>query len=201
MKIIELSASPSRARAFTYIELLTVVAIVMSLAAIAVPNFLEAQTRAKVSASKANLSTTLIALEAYRTENHCYPYSGNHFTNLKVLTTPVPFMTEQHYDVMSAPAVNPEHPDYEFNNTHYRYICATDDWTPEGVLVYDEASAPLFPAYGRCLIWGYGPHMHSSPTAIGEDGVITATAYDPTNGTISRGDIYVWAGTGSGRAK
>ncbi len=64
----------SAGRAFTLIELLIVVAIIAILAAIAVPNFLEAQTRAKVSRAKADLRTIATALEAYRIDSNDYPY-------------------------------------------------------------------------------------------------------------------------------
>jgi prepilin-type N-terminal cleavage/methylation domain-containing protein len=51
--------------AFTLIELLIVVAIIAILAAIAVPNFLEAQARAKVSSAKNGLRLIQTALMAY----------------------------------------------------------------------------------------------------------------------------------------
>lgn len=57
---------------FTLIELLIVVAIIAILAAIAVPNFLEAQTRAKISRVKGDLRTLGTAIEMYRIDNnHC----------------------------------------------------------------------------------------------------------------------------------
>ena len=50
---------------FTLIELLIVVAIIAILAAIAVPNFLEAQVRAKVSRIKSDQRTLATAIESY----------------------------------------------------------------------------------------------------------------------------------------
>lgn len=60
-------------RAFTLIELLIVVAIIAILAAIAVPNFLEAQTRAKVSRAKNDMRTLATGLESYYVDNNDYP--------------------------------------------------------------------------------------------------------------------------------
>ena len=62
---------------FTLIELLIVVAIIAILAAIAVPNFLEAQTRAKVSRVKADLRTMQTAIETYRVDNNKAPADYN----------------------------------------------------------------------------------------------------------------------------
>ncbi len=59
--------------AFTLIELLIVVAIIAILAAIAVPNFLEAQTRSKVSRVKSDLRTLTVAVESYRIDHNRYP--------------------------------------------------------------------------------------------------------------------------------
>jgi prepilin-type N-terminal cleavage/methylation domain-containing protein len=58
---------------FTLIELLIVVAIIAILAAIAVPNFLEAQTRAKVSRARTDMRSIATGLEAYAVDNNKYP--------------------------------------------------------------------------------------------------------------------------------
>ncbi len=55
-------------KAFTLIELLIVVAIIAILAAIAVPNFLEAQIRSKASRVKTELRTLATAVESYYTD-------------------------------------------------------------------------------------------------------------------------------------
>ena len=60
-------------KGFTLIELLIVVAIIAILAAIAVPNFLEAQVRAKVSRVKADQRSLATAIESYYVDNNNYP--------------------------------------------------------------------------------------------------------------------------------
>jgi type II secretory pathway pseudopilin PulG len=53
--------------------LLIVVAIIAILAAIAVPNFLEAQVRSKVSRVKSDMRSIDTALQAYYIDNNRYP--------------------------------------------------------------------------------------------------------------------------------
>ena len=67
-----------RSFGFTLIELLIVVAIIAILAAIAVPNFLEAQTRAKVSRVKADMRSMATALEAYVIDYNSFPPCNNY---------------------------------------------------------------------------------------------------------------------------
>lgn len=65
-----------RRSAFTLIELLIVVAIIGILAAIAVPNFLQAQTRARLARVQGDFRSTRTALESYRVDNNTYPCDG-----------------------------------------------------------------------------------------------------------------------------
>jgi prepilin-type N-terminal cleavage/methylation domain-containing protein len=65
---------PSRARGgFTLIELLFVVAVIAVLAAISVPNFLEAQTRSKIARTEQHFEILADALEAYQLDQGALP--------------------------------------------------------------------------------------------------------------------------------
>jgi prepilin-type N-terminal cleavage/methylation domain-containing protein len=62
---------------FSQIELLAAVAIAAIVAAAAVPNFLEAKTRAQVGRAKADLYTMAVAVEAYALDYGVVPLDGD----------------------------------------------------------------------------------------------------------------------------
>lgn len=93
---------------FTLIELLIVVAIIAILAAIAVPNFMEAQVRAKTSRAKSDLRSIVTGLESYRIDFNNIPLmnarnyaidpdnlaGGNDYKRtLERLTSPIAYLT------------------------------------------------------------------------------------------------------------
>jgi len=87
-------------KAFTLIELLIVVAIIGILAAIAVPNFLNAQIRAKVARCEADQRSIGTALETYRLDQNGYPPGGASLAllGLDKLTSPTPYMSSLPHD-------------------------------------------------------------------------------------------------------
>ncbi len=80
---------------FTLIELLIVVAIIGILAAIAVPNFLNAQVRAKVSRVQSDLRAIAVSTDMYRLDWNAFPWpkSGLYYiSGIHELTTPVAYI-------------------------------------------------------------------------------------------------------------
>ena len=67
------TSKPSEESGFTLIELLIVIAIILILISIAAPNFLAAQTRAKVAKAEAEMKSLATAIEFFRTEHSTYP--------------------------------------------------------------------------------------------------------------------------------
>ena len=170
---------PDKRHAFTLIELLIVVAIIGILAAIALPNFLDAQVRSKVSRVKSDLRTIATALEAYSADNNCYPplpiALGPRFRNFIPLTTPVAYMTSIPHDPfksMDPDAIGPLRTGvYAYGamplENASRWILVSDG--PDRRLNLDRMDYAFYP--------GYSP-------------MFELARYDPTNGTVSGGDIH-----------
>jgi competence protein ComGC len=189
-------------RAYTFFELLIVAAIIMLLAAIAVPNFLEARIRASVSRSKADLALLKMGIEAYRLDHRAYPPNAvtgvSSAGDLVVLTTPVAYLPALPHDVLmqSDPKVRGIRP-LERPTRRFEYLNLMQVAPGEGLHL---AGAPVLLGEGRVagLIWGGGPvdaaatfppagfHEAEDPgRRLAERLVI----YDPTNGTASPGVV------------
>jgi type II secretion system protein G len=166
-------------KAFTLIELLIVVAIIAILAAIAVPNFLESQVRAKVSKAKNDLRTIALAFENYCVDHNKYPYDQDNrlgrvgeWGNYCTLTTPLSYLTAIPRDPFIKPG-DPREEDacYEFWG---RWRDQNASW---------QASST------KWVIYTYGPDLTDQDISQYQDERAHHRAYDPTNGTKSLGDI------------
>ncbi|HPO09989.1 MAG TPA: prepilin-type N-terminal cleavage/methylation domain-containing protein, partial [bacterium] len=84
----------ARKPAFTLIELLIVVAIIGILAAIAVPNFLNARTKALVARMESDLKALGDAMVMYQLDNKCFFgwMGSNPYQELRRLTSPVAYI-------------------------------------------------------------------------------------------------------------
>jgi prepilin-type N-terminal cleavage/methylation domain-containing protein len=209
--------SRTRSRAFTLIELLIVVAIIAILAAIAVPNFLEAQVRAKVSRAQADMRSLATALESYVVDHNKYPRARTKITpvddgsvnwnliplaaRMYGLTTPIAYITQLPPEVFPPTAgwngvgsADTHSLKFEHFDT-YDYFDSQSDW--------DEDMRN--PATGVDSTRGYSWRLASiGPDRWGSFGIVWRNVdqnnrqgvdYDATNGTASNGDIIRVGGT------
>lgn len=189
---------------FTLIELLIVVAIIAILAAIALPNMLAAQTRAKVSRARADIRTAVLAIESYRVDNNHYPtYHYSDIPGAQVefhiggkvpawgvpdpdwdgrnpLTTPISYITAMPQDPFVSHKSGPsEIREYLYVNWRYAQDRCAAPWRQ--IFFYAEHH------YGGYRLHSRGPDG---------DGPDSGTPYDPTNGVSSDGDITYGPNTG-----
>ncbi len=231
---------------FTLIELLIVVAVIAILAAIAVPNFLEAQVRSKVSRTRADMAAVSSAIRSYYADHNRYPPNNPELfrflraaseaeeLNAESLPTPddaplswtsddpdadkrssageqlatgwggrygaiaygrYPILARSGFDlrVLTTPVAYhhgslPTDPFHDIRDSPFVYLNYADL----------AAAGPIVgPAgrYPRWLLLSYGPDTDSMKARF-NPARGPFLPYDPTNGTVSRGEILMF-GDGS----
>lgn len=199
-------------KGFTLIELLIVVAIISILATIAVPNFLDAQVRAKTSRVLADMSSMATALEAYAVDNTSYPprhhpscgqteWMPDYSTKLKDLarlTTPIAYMTRIPEDVFLL-----NQGDYSgivieyMDSLQAQTFLAAALWTSGQGGTFADLMASFSGV--SWLMLSVGPDKCIGVSGSGTPGNYPAQpglyafkwnfVYDPHNGTVSKGNI------------
>jgi len=173
---------------FTLIELLIVVTIIGIIVGIALPNYLNAQVRARVSQAQAEMRTLATALEVYYVDRNSYPHwmiDGLQINptsaRLVPLTTPVAYLS-------SIPGRDP-FPDQDMPDTYdtYDYVDA------ESFAARGDAE----PSYRvRGAEWRLSSAGPDRVNTYGGPVELTSWEnpgfdYDPSNGTVSKGDIVL----------
>lgn len=183
-------------KAFTLIELLIVVAIIGILAAIAIPNFLQAQVRSKVARARMEMKTVATAVEVYHVDHNEYPWIEQNpgYDIPRVLTTPNEYLSSLPKDPFGPSLPYDIYMAYLTTNDYYYATKKYFDlfnWLWQVYPGGAENSPALWDLQnkGPDRAWARWP-------ADGGSGVLELDRpfefqYDPSNGTISAGNIVI----------
>ncbi|MFH1742573.1 MAG: prepilin-type N-terminal cleavage/methylation domain-containing protein [bacterium] len=164
---------------FTLIELLIVVAIIGILAAIAVPNFMEAQVRAKIAGTRSDLRNFLNAMMQYYLDYDSYHDHRDGRLQHTVLTTPIAYLPHSMPD-----RFQPQTLDEDMNTNSWGFYhwmpgkTHSDIWGPP----WWNTDQAIYDAQNNQggIVDGFGPSVTRG-----------GPAYEATNGLRSRGSFYI----------
>ena len=199
---------------FTLIELLIVVAIIGILAAIAVPNFLNAQVRAKVAKAESEMRGLKTALESFFIDNNSYPpmdtdriRSRRQYPNLDssrcgavidvahiaigargdrriYLTTPVAYMSSLPFDPFRGDG---KECGYGYGSNGQSYYILTS-YGPDQADGLGGISGGEFDERDYTGAVFNDSRRHG---LRGSEFFLSELVYDPSNGTSSSGDVFI----------
>jgi prepilin-type N-terminal cleavage/methylation domain-containing protein len=200
---------------FTLIELLIVVAIIAILAAIAIVNYQQAQVKSKVSRAKSDIRSLATGLEAYAVDNTTYcpacigmdgwQYNFGYpipihprIQRLAWITTPIAYISKVPNDPFG-PGKQDRGDDSDYRRGLNYQFPVYAYWDKE----YIDSLKILYPA-----AWLDFPELFDQPTywalmsyspdrdmeAATGNMPVALICYDPSNGTTTNGDIWLFSG-------
>jgi len=185
-----------RINAFTLMELLVVVGIISILGSIALQNYTDASTRAKVSRCLADFRAIAVAIESYSVDHGRVPrmahatfyndvgldyLDGKKVNGLlcPVITTPIAYLS-------AMPSADP------FMASNSGAPPDERNYTYQDILAYREkrATSPFWQEaqlyYGAWRLGSVGPDMQFDHNFTNS----AQLPYDPTNGVVSLGNLW-----------
>ncbi len=167
-------------KSFTLIELLIVVAIIGILAAIAIPNFLNARIRAKIAGTQSDLKIFVDAMLQYHMDYNSYHAHRDTEDQHFPLTTPTAYLPHALPDRFQDRADIESAVGYENTQSYYHWIPA---YSHEHIWgrAFRRKDAALTEAFRNQegIVDGWGP--------AGQRG---GPRYDASNGLVSAGGFY-----------